>query len=137
MRFEISGSAGRRGSTRGVRTVLVALAICAFASVGPAATENRILFAAGTDIPRPVQDFAWFVIETRCSYQAYELRERSFWAHHAAARRVDRSTAYSIEISSDVAWKKTVPPATIAMTILDDGRLHLTAIRSSFITCAN
>jgi hypothetical protein len=44
--------------------------------------------------------------------------------------------AYSLRILSEVPWRKTEPTAVIEMTIVDDGLLRLTALRSTFVTCA-
>jgi hypothetical protein len=114
-------------------TVPVLSTAAGFAGV-PA--DSRILFARTTDVPRPVQEFAWRVIETHCAYQSDERRQRSFWAYDAHTHRVDAGVVYSISIVSELTWKKTDPSAFIAMTIVDDGRLQLTSLRSSFIACA-
>ena len=37
---------------------------------------------------------------------------------------------------AEVPWRKWEPPAFMAMTVLDDGAMRLTALKSSFITCA-
>jgi hypothetical protein len=118
------------------RMATLALIVCALAGFATAPTDARILFTIGTDVPRSVQEFAWLVIETRCNFQQYELSQRSFWAYDARASRVDAAVLYSIKIISDVTWRKREPPAFIEMTILDDGALRLTALKSSFITCA-
>jgi len=113
--------------------VLPLLALAGFAPVaGP-----RILFARDAGVPRPVQEFAWRIIETRCTFQAYERERRSFWAYNTQARRVDAGVAYSIGVLSELSWKKTEPPAVIEMTIVDDGRLRLAALTSSFVVCEN
>jgi len=130
-------SAARRAAEVAARLAVPALILCALAGFRAAPVESRILFVANTVVPRPVQDFAWRVIETRCNYQSQERWQRSFWAYDARARRVEGDTVYSIEILSDLPWKKTEPPAVIAMTIVDDGRLRLTALTSSFITCVD
>jgi hypothetical protein len=83
-----------------------------------------------------VQAFAWRVIEARCNYQQYELEQRSFWAYYTRARRVDAAVVYSLRILSDAPWNKREPPAFIEMTVVDDGEVRLTALTSSFITCA-
>jgi len=93
------------------------------------------LFAPEPRVPRPVQAFAWRVIETRCNYLSYEREQRSFWAYDAQVRRGDAGDAYSIAILSELPWRKAAPPAIIEMTIVDDGRLRLTALRSSFVVC--
>ena len=110
--------------------------LCALAGFVTAPTTPRIMFARGTVVPSAVQEFAWRVIETRCAYQSYERDQRSFWAYDARAERVGAGVAYSIGVLSELAWKKTEPPAVISMTILDDGRLRLTALRSSYVDCA-
>src|SRR5262245_63909892 len=46
--------------------------LCGLAGFAGAPGDSRILFAAGTPVPRSVQLFAWRVIETRCNYQSYE-----------------------------------------------------------------
>ena len=117
------------------RVVSLTLILWALAGFRIAPTDARILFTLGTDVPRRVQAFAWRVIETRCNYQSFELEQRSFWAYDARATRVDAAVVYSIKILSDVPWKKTEPPALIDMTVVDDGGVRLTALKSSFITC--
>ena len=83
-----------------------------------------------------MQEFAWRVVETRCSYQSYERERRSFWAYDARASRVDGGIAYSIEILSEIPWRKAGPPALIQMTIVDDdGSLRLAALQSTFVVC--
>ena len=118
------------------RMVSLALILCALAGFKSGATDARILFAFGTDVPRRVQEFAWRVIETRCNFHQYELWQRSFWAYDARARRVDPAVLYSIKIRSDVTWRQWEPSAFIEMTVMDDGAMRLTALKSSFITCA-
>lgn len=86
-------------------------------------------------MPRPVQELAWRVIETRCGYSSHEREQRSFWAYDAQVRRTDAGIAYSIAIMSDLPWRKAVPPAVIEMTIVDAGSPRLTALRSSFVVC--
>ena len=117
------------------RIVSLALMPCALAGFSAAPVDSRILFARDTNVPRPVQQFAWRVIETRCNYQRYELEQRQFWAYDADATKVDAGVAYSIKILSELAWKKTEPPATIEMTIEADGDTRLTALRSWFVVC--
>jgi len=114
----------------------LALILCALAGFRTGPTDARILFTVGTDVPRRVQEFAWHTIETRCNFHRYELEQRSFWAYDARARRVDAAVVYSIEILAEVPWRKWEPPALIEMIILDDGAMRLTALKSSFITCA-
>jgi hypothetical protein len=95
------------------------------------------LFARGTHVPPAVQEFAWRVIETHCNHGAHERSQRSFWAYDARARAVDGGTAYAINIVSDVGWKRrSEPPAYIDMTIVDDGRLRLAALTSTFVVCS-
>jgi hypothetical protein len=123
---------------RSVATALVlALTIAGEPSVGFAAvtTDSPIMFARDSAVPRPVQEFAWRVIETRCDYQGYERGQRTFWAYHTQAQKLDTGLAYSIEILSERSWKKSEPPATIQMTILDDGRLHVIGLSSTFVGC--
>jgi hypothetical protein len=123
---------------RSVATALVlALTIAGEPSVGFAAvtTDSPIMFARDSAVPRPVQEFAWRVIETRCNYQGYERGQRTFWAYHTQAQKLDTGLAYSIEILSERSWKKSEPPATIRMTILDDGRLHVIGLSSTFVGC--
>ena len=83
-----------------------------------------------------MQAFAWRVIETRCNYQPFEREQRSFWAFHTQASRVDGRVVYSINIISDLTWKRSDPPAIIEMTVVDDGAVRLTELRSSFVSCA-
>jgi hypothetical protein len=111
------------------------LALCASTSVAPAAVGSRILFALGTPVPRPVQEFAWHVIETQCNYQAYEREQRSFFAYDARAVQTGAGVVYSINILADLTWKKSEPPAFIEMTVVDEGRIRLAALRSSFVVC--
>jgi hypothetical protein len=117
------------------RIVSLALMPCALAGFAAAPVDSRILFARDTNVPRPVQQFAWWVIETRCNYQRYELEQRRFWAYDAEATKVDAGVAYSIKILSERDWKKTEPPATIEMTIEAGKDTRLTALRSSFVVC--
>jgi hypothetical protein len=109
--------------------------LCALAGFSAAPVDSGILFAGGTNVPRPVQQFAWRVIETRCNYQRYELEQRRFWAYEAEAKKIDAGVAYSIKILSELTWKKTEPPAFIEMTIEADGDTRLTALRSWFVVC--
>jgi hypothetical protein len=76
------------------------------------------------------------VIETRCNYQAYEREQRLFWAYDAQARGTGTGVVYSLNILSELPWRKAEPPALIEMIIVDDGSLRLTALKSSFVTCA-
>jgi hypothetical protein len=109
--------------------------LCALAALAAAPAYARIMFAADTPVPRPVQVFAWHVIETRCQYQRFELDQRSFWAFATQVKGVGGSPAYSISILSDLTWKKTEPPAIIQMTIVDGAGMRLTALQSSFVVC--
>ena len=119
------------------RLVVLVPLVCAVAGFAAVPNDSRILFTRGTTVPRPVQEFAWRVIETRCNYQGYERDQRSFWAYDAQARKVDAGVAYSINILSELTRKSTQPPAFIEMTIVDDGRLRLTALKSSFVVCGS
>jgi hypothetical protein len=118
------------------RIVSLASMLCALAGFSAAPVDSGILFAGGTNVPLPVQRFAWRVIETRCNYQRHELEQRRFWAYDAEATRGGASVAYSIRILSELTWRKTEPPATIEMTIEVDGDTRLTALRSWFVVCA-
>jgi hypothetical protein len=86
-------------------------------------------------VPRPVQEFAWRVIETRCDYSSYERAQRSFWAYDARVQGLGAGVAYSIAILSELPWRMAQPAAFIEMTIVDDGSLRLTALKSSFVVC--
>ncbi len=50
--------------------------LASFAVAAPA--DSSILFTINNAVPRPVQEFACRVIETRCNHQAYEREQRSF-----------------------------------------------------------
>jgi hypothetical protein len=117
------------------RTAL-ALMLCVFAGFAPVPADSKIMFSGDARVPRPVREFAWHVIETRCNYQRYELDRRSFWAYDTQATTVDGAVAYSIKILSEIPWKKTEPPAFIEMTIVTDPDARLAALRSSFVQCA-
>jgi len=119
------------------RMVTLVSMLCALAGFAAAPIESRILFARNTPVPRLVQEFAWRVIETRCNYQAYEREQRSFWAYDARAKQVGEGIAYSINILSYLPWKKSEPPAMIEMTVVDDGRMRLTELKSSFVVCSS
>jgi hypothetical protein len=118
-----------------VLAVAVAMTVAGEPSVAAVTTDSPIMFARDSAVPRPVQEFAWRVIETRCNYQGYERGQRTFWAYHTQAQKLDTGLAYSIEILSERSWKKSEPPATIQMTILDDGRLHVIGLSSTFVGC--
>jgi hypothetical protein len=105
------------------------------ASIAVAASDSRILFPLHSGVPRSVQEFAWRVIETRCNYQAYEREQRSFSAYDTRAIRTGAGVAYAINIQSELTWQKSEPSVFIEMTVLDDGRLWLAALKSSFIVC--
>jgi hypothetical protein len=117
--------------------LIIAMGVTASPSAGLAAVtrDSRIMFARDSAVPGPVQQFAWRVIETRCNYQGYERGQRTFWAYHTQATRLDTGLTYSIDILSERSWEKSEPPATIRMTILDDGRLRLTGLSSTFVGC--
>jgi len=110
-------------------------ALVSFAVAAPA--DSRILFAMNSAVPRSVQEFAWRVIETRCNYQAYEREQRTFWAHNTRAMRIGAGVVYSMNILSELTWKKSEPSAFIEMTVVDDGRMWLTALKSSFVVCTS
>jgi hypothetical protein len=122
----------RNGVARALGLLLLLGALAGFSG---RPFESPILFPRGAAVPRPVQAFAWRVVEERCSYQSYERRQRAFWATATEASPVDGGLAYSLRILSDVPWRKTEPTAVIEMTIVDDGGLRLSAIKSSFVTC--
>ena len=119
------------------RLVSLVSILSGLAGFVPVPTDAGILFARDTTVPPSVQEFAWRVIEKRCSYQPYEREQRSFWAYEAHTRRVAADIVYSINILSEVTWKKTEPPAIIKMIVVDDGRMRLAAMRSSFVACAS
>jgi hypothetical protein len=106
------------------------------AAAGAGPSDSRIQFAAGTGVPRPVREFAWRVIETRCNYQAYEREQRSFSAYDVRAMRVAAGVVYSIHIISDLPWKKSEPAAFIEMTVIDDGHMRLASLKATFVVCA-
>ena len=124
-----------RGRSLTAALMLTVSLLSAAAGFAAAPTDARILFARDTGVPRPVQEFAWRVIETRCAYHAHEHQQRSFWAYDARARNVDAGVVYSIGIVSELTWMKTEPSAFITMTIADTGRLQLRSLKSSFIAC--
>lgn len=131
------GPSARRRLDGAVRRIAGLSAIlCALAGFGHAPVGSRILFARDPPVPRSVQAFAWRVIETRCNYQAYERKQRSFWAYQTRVSSADGGAVYSISVVSDLTWKKTDPPAIIEMAVVDDGGLRLEALRSSFVVCA-
>ena len=105
------------------------------AGLAAATPDSRIMFARDSAVPRPVQEFAWRVVETRCNYQGYERGQRTFWAYHTQATKHDTGMAYLIEILAERSWERSEPPATIQMTILDDGRLQLIGLSSTFVGC--
>jgi hypothetical protein len=132
----VSWSAARRGAGHAVRQMVSLVpTLCALAGLSAAPIDSRILFPGDAAVPRSVREFAWRVIETRCNYQGYEHIQRSFWAYDAKARSVGGGVVYSIRILSELEWKKTDPPAIIEMTVVDDGRIRLTALHSSFVVC--
>jgi hypothetical protein len=125
---------------RGIGVVVRPIALlvsmlCALTGFAAAPTDSRILFAAGSNVPKPVQAFAWHVIETRCGYQSHERDQREFFAYDARATRVGAGVVYSISIRSDLTWKRSEPPAFIDMTVVDDGDIRLTALKSTFVLC--
>lgn len=133
----VAGARASRGVACVTRRMVERLALlCAMASVSVAPVDAQIVFARDSAVPPSVQEFAWRVIETRCNYQSYERDQRSFWAYNVLARRIDDGVAYSIKIVSDVTFRKREPSGFIEMTIVDEGGLRLTALTSSFVTCA-
>jgi len=119
-----------------VRLVGLVSIVWTLAAFAPAPYSSPILFPAGAHVPRPVQELAWRVIETRCSYQQFEREQRTFWAYDTRATKLEAGTAYSIKILSERQWNKSEPPALIEMTIVEDGGLRLTALKSTFVGCA-
>ena len=117
-----------------VRVIALGAMLSAIPSLSSAGMGG-ILFAGHPAVPPAVQDFAWRVIETRCRYESHERELRSFWAYDTRATKTDAGTVYSITILSEVPWRKREPPATIEMTIVDDGEVRLTRLKSSFIVC--
>lgn len=130
-------SEARRAVGDRVRGVVRSLSmLCALVASWAAPVDAQVAVARGSVVPQSIQEFAWRVIETRCDYQSYERGQRSFWAYDARARKMDTGIVYSIGIVADVTWRKPEPSAFIEMTIVDDGGIRLTALKSSFITCA-
>jgi len=128
-----SGARRRLGASVLRMAVLMPVMCAALAS--RAFADTGILFARTTAVPPPIRAFAWHVIETRCNYQSFERQQRWFWAYDTKASQTAAGVVYSISVLSERSWKKTDPPAMIEMTIVDDGDMRLTALRSSFITC--
>ena len=119
-----------------LRLTVIILASCfTLTPVWAPSVDAQILFARDTPVPRPVQEFAWYVIETRCDHRLYGRDLRSFWAYRARAGRSSGSIVYSMDILADIPWRKREPPATITMAVVDDGSLRLRSLSSSFITC--
>jgi hypothetical protein len=135
MRPRRAGTARRRIGAAARQVGSLGALLCASAGFAAAPTDSRITFTANTPVPRPVQEFAWRVIETRCNYQSYEREQRSFFAYDARATRVGAGVVYSISIRADATWRRIEPPTFIEMTVIDDGTLRLTALRSSFAVC--
>ena len=121
---------------RALRLSCLAAILCALGGFASLPLDSPIQFPRATPVPRPVQVFAWRVITQRCAYQSHELSQRSFWASDARARTAADGTVYSIRVVAEVGWSKTEPVGVIEMTIVDDGRLRLSALTSSFITCS-
>ena len=70
----------------------------------------------------------------RCT--VFMERDVTGWMHKGeTVPHLVAGLAYSIEILSERSWKKSEPPATIQMTILDDGRLHVIGLSSTFVGC--
>jgi len=116
---------------------LVTLLAMLWVSVGfaHASVDSRIEFSGNIAVPRAVQEFAWRVIKTRCNYQSYEHDQRSFWAYNVKTSRSGTGVAYSFHVVSDLRWKKTDPLSTIDMTVVDDGSIRLTSLKSTFVVC--
>ena len=127
----------RRDKVNGVRVVVstLVLMLCASTSFAAPPLDAGILFARDTIVPRPVQDFAWQVIATRCNYQYYARELRSFTVYNVRPTTIDGGVAYAIGILADLPSRKREPPAVIEMTIVDDGRPRLTALKSTFVEC--
>jgi len=119
-----------------VRLIGLVLMLCTLTGFTPVPYGSKILFAGSADVPRPVQELAWRVIETHCNYQRYELEQRSFWAYDTHATKIDGAVAYSIKIISELPWQKSEPPAFIEMTIVRHDGVRLTALKSTFVGCA-
>jgi hypothetical protein len=119
----------------GWRLVSVVAVFWALVGFVPAPVDSQIEFPGNTTVPRAVQQFAWRVIETRCNYQSYEREQRSFWAYNVETSKSGTGVAYSIHVVSDLRWKKTNPPSTIDMTVVDDGSIRLTSLKSKFVVC--
>jgi hypothetical protein len=98
--------------------------------------DAQVLFPRGSGVPRPVQDFAWQVIDTRCRYQAHERAQRAFWVHAVRTQSLEAATIYRIAVVADLPWRKSDPSAFIEMTLVDEGHVRLAALSSSFIPCA-
>jgi hypothetical protein len=118
------------------RLLSVVPLFCALAGFASGQLESPILFSRGSPVPPPVQQFAWRVIEARCNYQSYERSQRVFWASDARATKGDGQIVYSIHVLSELSSRHREPTGVIDMTIVDDGRLRLTALRSSFVVCS-
>jgi hypothetical protein len=129
--------ARQHGSGGGVlrQIALLVPILGALAGFAAAPADSRILFPARTDVPKPVQAFAWHVIATRCAYQSHERDQREFFAYAARATRAGAGVVYSIRIRSDLTWQRSEPPAFIDMTVVDDNGMRLTALKSSFVVC--
>jgi hypothetical protein len=127
---------GGSGHVVGVWRLVTLLAVF-WVSVGfaHALVDSQIEFPGNTAVPRAVQEFAWRVIKTRCNYQSYERDQRSFWAYNVKTTRSGTGVAYSIRVVSDLRWKKTDSPSTIDMTVVDDGSIRLTSLKSTFVVC--
>src|SRR5215510_6706101 len=121
MNTTLSSSMGQRHTGVAMRRLAALASIfCALAGFS-APIDSKILFSRDTPVPRTVQQFAWQAIVTNCAYQQFAREQRSFWAFQTHASRVGDGVVYSINILSDLSWKKTEPPAVIEMTVVDDG----------------
>lgn len=54
-------------------------------------------------------------------------------AYDVKTRKAGPGVIYSISILSELPWKKTDPYGFIEMTVVDDGGLRLSALKSSFV----
>ena len=115
----------------------VAVVLGGLTSGSASQADAKILFARGTTVPSRVQDFAWRVVETRCRYGLVEFSQRSFWAYDTDSRQSGESVIHSIKILSESTWKRTEPPTVIELTVVDDGRLRVASLTSSFSACSS
>jgi hypothetical protein len=127
------GQSPMRGRLLTLALMLTVPMVPAAAGFAEVPTDSRIVFARDTEVPQSVQEFARRVIETRCAYQSYERQQRSFWlTMRTRGRSMPLSSIQSALFRADV---EAEPSAFIAMTIVANGRLQLTSLKSSFIVC--